>query len=52
MVESEDDAAWASRFEATSMVRWDRLADLARQEIASGDAVPLEDVFPVRAADE
>jgi hypothetical protein len=49
LADLEDDAAWSARFEATSTVQWDRLADLARQEIASGDTVPLEDIFPFRA---
>lgn len=46
-----DDQAWEARFEATSSGQWDRLADLARQEIAAGGTIPLEDMFPVRAKD-
>jgi hypothetical protein len=52
LVDLEDEAAWVSRFEATSTVQWDRLADLARQEIASGKTAPLEDIFPVKAGRE
>lgn len=44
-----DEAAWESRFEATSPGQWDRLADLARQEISSGETVPLDEIFPVKA---
>ena len=52
LADLEDEVAWEARFEATSTAQWDRLADLARQEIASGDVVPLEDVFPSRATEE
>jgi len=46
LVDLEDEQAWAASFEATSAEQWDRLAALARQDLASGEAVPLEDVFP------
>lgn len=41
-----DDRAWAASFDATSAEQWDRLAALARQEIAadpfaSGSAIEL-----------
>ena len=42
----EDEEAWTASFDATSDVQWDRLADLARRDIVSGDVVPLEEVFP------
>jgi hypothetical protein len=37
-----DEQAWTERFEATSAVQWDRLAEMARREIAQGDTTPLE----------
>lgn len=40
-----DEQAWAERFEATE--KWDRLAEMARQEIARGETIPLEDAFPL-----
>lgn len=43
-----DEQAWAERFGATSDEQWDRLADLAREEIAAGETIPLEDMFPAR----
>lgn len=36
-----DDQAWEARFEATSDDQWARLAEMARQEIAAGDTIPL-----------
>jgi hypothetical protein len=45
-----DDRAWTTSFEATSAEQWDRLAALARQEIADGETIPLEDVFPLKAS--
>lgn len=47
-----DEQAWATRFEATSAEQWDRLAALARQEIAAEDTTPLDDVFPSKADED
>lgn len=44
--ELEDEQAWRTRFEATTDQQWDRLAATIRQEIANGETVPLDDVFP------
>ena len=46
-----DEQAWEVRFDATSAEQWKRLADMARQEIAAGDTVPLEEAFPVKVTD-
>jgi hypothetical protein len=46
-----DEHAWTDRFEATSAGQWDRLANRARQEIAAGGTIPLEDMFPIRTKD-
>ena len=40
-----DNEIWESQFRETSEAQWDKLADLARQEIAAGDVVPLEDIL-------
>ena len=40
-----DEQAWTERFEVTSAEQWNRLAEMARQEIAQGDTVPLGDAF-------
>ena len=43
-----DENEWAARFAATSDEQWDRMAAMVRREIAAGDTMPLEDVFPIR----
>ena len=48
MAELKDEQAWTTRFEATTEEQWDRLADTVRQEIAEGETVPLDEVFPVK----
>ncbi|HZF10978.1 MAG TPA: hypothetical protein VFE33_19485 [Thermoanaerobaculia bacterium] len=48
LAEVADEQAWAERFEATTDTQWDRLAESARNEIANGDFVPLDEVFPAR----
>jgi hypothetical protein len=49
MAELKDEQKWAAQFESTTDEQWDRLADLVRQEIASGDTVSLDEVFPVKS---
>ncbi|MBE9013220.1 hypothetical protein IQ250_23770 [Pseudanabaenaceae cyanobacterium LEGE 13415] len=48
MAELKDEHRWTEQFESTTDDQWDRLADLVRQEIASGDTAPLDEVFPVK----
>lgn len=48
LAELADEQAWTERFEATSAEQWRRLAGLAQEEIAAGETVSLEEVFPVR----
>jgi len=45
-----DERAWATRFGATNDDQWERLAQRARREIASGETTPLDDVFPPGAS--
>ncbi|MEK7793444.1 MAG: hypothetical protein AAB353_02895 [Candidatus Hydrogenedentota bacterium] len=47
--ELADERAWAGSFAATTDEQWKRMADEAHREIAAGEAVPLDDVFPQRA---
>lgn len=47
-----DDRAWTERFEATSAEQWDRLVAFAYQEIAAGETVPLEEVFPPKVSND
>ena len=46
LAEIDDEAAWSSRFAATTEDQWASLADMARREIAAGDVSSLDDVFP------
>ena len=46
LADLEDEKAWTERFAATTDDQWDRLAEGVRREVAAGDAVPLDDVFP------
>lgn len=47
-----DEQAWAARVEATSEDQWSRLANRVREEIAAGDTVPLDDIFPGRGSED
>lgn len=49
MAELKDEQKWTDQFESTTDQQWDRLADMVRQEIASGDTVSLDEVFPVKS---
>jgi len=52
LAELEDEQAWTARLDATTDEQWDRLAASARQEISTGDTVPLEGVFPKIESDQ
>ena len=45
LTDLKDEQAWTERFEATTDEQWDRLAESARREIATGATVPLDDVL-------
>lgn len=49
LAEIEDEEAWQGRFDATTDTQWDNLAALVRQEIASGDLISTDEVFPVES---
>jgi len=46
LAEIEDEQKWENRFAATTDTQWDQMAAMVRQEIISGETVPLGDVFP------
>lgn len=46
LAELKDEQAWATRLEATTNQQWERLAAMVRQDIANGETVPLDEVFP------
>jgi hypothetical protein len=49
LAELEDEQVWTTRFEATTDEQWDRLASLVRQDIAAGNTIPLDEIFPSTA---
>lgn len=46
LAELQDEQKWEARFTATTDDQWDQMAAMVRQEIASGETVPLGTVFP------
>jgi len=46
LAELQDEQKWENRFEATTDDQWDQMAAMVRQEIAKGETVPLDEVFP------
>lgn len=41
LADLEDEAAWSSRFAATTEDQWASMADMARREIAAGEVSSL-----------
>ncbi len=48
LAELEDEQVWKAQFESTTDDQWDRMAEMVRQEIATGDTTPLAKVFPTK----
>lgn len=46
LAESKEEQEWETSFAATTDDRWDRMAAMVRQEIATGETVPLGEIFP------
>ncbi len=46
LAELEDEQKWENRFAATTDAQWDQMAAMVRQEIANGETIPLNEVFP------
>ncbi len=46
LAELQDEQKWEARFAVTTDDQWDQMAAMVRQEIASGETVPLDTVFP------
>lgn len=49
MAELKDEQRWTEQFESTTDEQWDRLADIVRQDIAGGDTVSSDKVFPIKS---
>lgn len=45
LAELEDEQVWKAQFKSTTDDQWDRIAEIVRQEIATGDTTPLAEVF-------
>jgi hypothetical protein len=48
LAELHDERRWETQFAATTDDQWDQMAAMVRQEIAKGDTVPLDEVFPTQ----
>ena len=48
LAELQDEQKWEIRFSATTDDQWDKMAAMVRQEIAQGETVPLDEVFPAQ----
>ncbi len=46
LAELQDEQKWENRFAATTDDQWDQMAAMVKQEIAKGETVPLDEVFP------
>lgn len=46
LAELKDEQAWTTRLESTTDQQWDQLAAMVRQDIANGDTISLDEVFP------
>jgi hypothetical protein len=48
LAELQDEKKWETQFAATTNDQWDQMAAIVRQEIAKGETVPLDEVFPTK----
>lgn len=46
LTELKDEQHWITRFEDTTDEQWDRMAAMVRQDIADGETISLDEVFP------
>jgi hypothetical protein len=46
LAELQDEQQWKSQFTSTTDNQWDEMAAMVRQEIATGETVPLGEMFP------
>jgi hypothetical protein len=51
LADLEDERAWAAQFASTTDDQWARMVEQVRRDIAAGDTVPLDDVFPPVASE-
>ena len=46
LAELRDEQQWDAQFAATTDDQWDQMAAIVRHEIATGETIPLDEVFP------
>jgi hypothetical protein len=46
LAELQDEQKWETQFASTTDDQWDQMAAMVRQEIATGDTTPLDEIFP------
>ena len=51
LADLEDERAWAAQFAATTDDQWARMVEQARKDIAAGDTVTLDAIFPPQASE-
>lgn len=49
LAELQDEKSWTSKFEATTNSQWDKLAAMVRQDIAAGETLLLDELFPPKS---
>lgn len=48
LAELQDEQKWETRFAATTDEQWDQMVAMIRKEIAAGETVSLDKVFPTQ----
>jgi hypothetical protein len=48
LAELQDEQEWETRFATTTDDQWDQMAAMVRREIAEGESIPLDKIFPIR----
>ncbi|GBF81337.1 hypothetical protein [Aphanothece sacrum] len=48
LAELQDEQKWETRFTTTTEDQWDQMTAMVRQEIAAGETVLLDEVFPTQ----
>lgn len=48
LAEMEDEQTWKAQFKSTTDEQWSRMAEIVRQQIATGDVTPIDEVFPAQ----
>ncbi|CDM93475.1 MAG: hypothetical protein P5702_10665 [Limnospira sp. PMC 1291.21] len=48
LAELQDEQKWETSFATTTDEQWDQMAAMVRQEIAAGETLALDEVFPTQ----